>query len=104
MGFGALSYSKKTSAQTRFIIGMVLGLAIAGAYLAIFSVTAFALSPLAPFALSGFAVFGIVLSIVGYLDHRKGKETLLSDFFFGLGMGIVIVSFLNAGYGSMALA
>ena len=88
--------------QTRFIIGTILGFAVSGSALFVFS-TILAGSLISDAVLSGFTFLGIGLSVLGYLEHRKGSTSLLSDLVFGFGMGIVVVSFIGAGYGSIAL-
>jgi hypothetical protein len=89
------------NAKNTFVLGVLLGIAISGAFYFLFSfIVLYAFSDL---VLSGVTLLGIGFAGGGYFAHWKGDRSFTTYFVLGLGVGIVLVSFIGAGYGSIYL-
>jgi len=86
--------------QLRFVLGVIVGFVLGIVLIALSNVVS---QPLVSDATASSLTFvGIGLGIVGYIHHRRGSQSLFADFFFGFGVGIVVVSFLGAGNGTLS--
>ena len=79
-----------------FLLGVIVGLALAGAVYGVFYSIA---SLYADAIVSGVTLVGIGLAIGGYVLRWRGDRSRELYLLMGVGIGIVVVAFLGAGTG-----
>lgn len=79
-----------------FLSGSAVGLAVAST---IYGVFYFVSSPYADAMVSGVTLIGIGLALGGYVMRWRGDRSREVYFMLGIGVGIVVVSFIGAGTG-----
>jgi hypothetical protein len=87
--------------KNTFLFGTGAGIAIAAVIYFVFNFVL--LYTVSEIVLSGLTFLGIGLAAGGYFSHWKGDRSFTTFFVLGLGIGIVLVSFIGAGYGSIYL-
>ena len=92
---------RRFNPKLRFILGAIVGFGLGIALIVISG--EFPNPIIADAVASSLTFIGIGLAVLGYVELRRGNESILSDFFFGFGAGLIIVSFLGAGNGTLTL-
>jgi hypothetical protein len=87
--------------KSTFLLGTGIGIGVAAVIFFLF--VYILLYPFSNLVLSGVTFLGIGLAAGGYFSHWKGDRSFTTFFILGLGIGITLVSFIGAGYGSIFL-
>ncbi|MDG6995767.1 MAG: hypothetical protein JRN52_07580 [Nitrososphaerota archaeon] len=86
----------------RFIIGLVLGLVVAGAIQLVFSYGTVSMLAIGSLFTGILTILGLILAGAGYVAHAKNDSSIVSDLLLGFGIGLVLVAFIQAGNGSLS--
>ena len=89
----------------RFILGVVLGCLVGGATLLTYArdISPAGIATGLPSIIVSIMTYGgFDLIAFGYLYKKNGKKTFVGDLALGLGIGLIVVWFINAGFDNTA--
>lgn len=88
--------------RLRFIVGVVLGLVVAGVIQLIFSFGPLSSLPVGSLLAGSMTILGLIFAGAGYVAHVRNDNSITSDLLLGFGIGLVLVAFIGAGNGSLS--